>query len=934
VLICVHLWFLLLAAAAPRWTFMAPIHPAPDNVKRLLVIRQSALGDIINALYTIRPLRRAFPAARIAWLVDDRFRDLFDAVDGIDEVIVFPRRRWGRWLARPWRWPQLAWEWARYARDLRERRFDLVIDLQNNAKSRWSRKAVAATFQIEYDRGIASGLPDRSADIGSDAEPSGQRLRAAQFLSLLQRAGIEPAPGPFPWKIPGEADHAAEAYLNLEGLGEKAFAILHPGSSSFGVYKRWPAERFASLAARLAGRGMPVVVTWGPGEKSLAESVAAAAAREMAVGQPGAAKVTIAIETRPLPVLVALLKRAAVFVGNDSGPLHVASACGTPTVGLYGPKDPGLYAPYTEPRAILYHPLPCSPCGRRRCDNPECMKAISADRVHDRICSLLGNRVDRPVAGLPLRGGKRPWRLPVDAPPPKPGPFRHFSVGAWRWTAMAEAAGPLAVAAMRSAEGLPGDTLHANPRRRFLRLRLHRLDASGAPAASAGARNVFIKVYTIRGIGPRLRAWLGFSQADVEFHRLVRLHDAGAPVPAPIALGDGPGAKALVLEDLGDATTLRALLDRGAGRPALRPLLEAAADAASALHDAGFIHADLHVGNILRLPDGALRVVDVHRGRDAARPVLEARAVTLAHLCFSLSTFVGVVDRVRLLRRYAERSGQGRAAFRPLVGAVDGAYARLRRRYALGQMARARRGSSRIWVGAWKGGSARTAFGAKDWLDEPETIEAVLKDEAGRRLLRVRKGGHLLAVKEETRRRRGALGWAGSHGLLACGLPTPRPFFLLEPPRGPVRLATEWIDGVEPLGAYLEKRLEGGATPTWRREAAWRIGRFVRRFHAAGVYHADFKAGNVLARDGAGGGPELFALDLDRVDFHAGPVPLDRALANLAQLNAAVAGPVTRADRLRGFFAYAARDRDLRRDWKTGAREIMRRTIARRHRWP
>ncbi len=891
--------------------------PAPNlsnTIRRLLIIRQSALGDLVNALYVLRPIRKTLPDAHVGWLVDDRFRDLFDAVEGVDGVIPYPRRLWGGWLARPWQWPRLVLDWRRHGRALRDGRFDFVFDLQGNEKSLLSLRAMRAPAGIRYDGG------------------TGPALRADQFLDLLRRAGIGGTRDIVPWRIPEEAERTVAGFLESSGLDRVSWAAIHPGSSGFGAYKRWPVSRFVQLASRLSDASIPVLVVWGPGERALAERVVSEAGS-------GGAGVRLAPETKPLPVLLALLKRAGVFVGNDSGPLHAASACGTPTVGLYGPKDPTRYAPASPPRAILYHPLPCSPCGSRRCNNPECMTALAVDTVLETTQTLLRDRVDRPFRGTPQRGPDRPTcapsgpRLPVDAPAPGPGPNRFFEAGSWQWTVRAEEAGPLADAAMRSAAGLPGTTVAGNPRRRFLRLRLPRFQPDGS-ATETGGRPVFVKVYAHRTTVQRLRSRIGRSQADVEFDRLSHLHAAGAPVPTPIALGRGPDEEAVILEDLGDIPTVRDRFERNPAEGERRPLLRGLADAVVALHGAGFVHEDLHAGNLLVLPSGDIRVVDVQRGHRIMAPGIPDRALTLAHLLFSLVSFTRTAERLRLLRRYADRLDLKPPARRTLRDAVSLALGRLRRRYVLRQMQRARRGGSRIWIGPWKGGRARSSTDARKDLDKPETVQTTVKDEAGRRILKVSKGDRTLAIKEETHRRRGALEWIGAHGWRAAGLPAPRPVFLIEPPSGPVRLATEWLEGASPVNAWVEERLRRGAPPSWRRDLAWRLGRFARRIHDTGIYHADLKAGNVLAREEEGRGPTFSVLDLDRIAVHANAVPRGQALANLAQLNAAFAPPVTRADRLRCFFAYAARDRELRRAWKGVVREVMRLTVARRHRWP
>jgi tRNA A-37 threonylcarbamoyl transferase component Bud32 len=443
-----------------------------------------------------------------------------------------------------------------------------------------------------------------------------------------------------------------------------------------------------------------------------------------------------------------------------------------------------------------------------------------------------------------------------------------------------------------------------------------------------------VKVFPLVAPGHRLRAWIGRSQADVEFHRLCRLRAAGAPVPAPLAIGRGPAAQALVMEDFGDVPVFRDLLAGGTDRRARRALLDKAADAVASLHAAGFIHEDLHAGNLLVLGDGSMRVIDVQRGRMLRDPSVTDRSISLAHLLLSLAPLADDLEQLRLLRRYAASARMGFRSWRTLVWSAVADLGILRRRHVQGQIDRARGGGSRVWIGSWKGGIARAAFGAREWLDAPETVEAVVKDEAGRRVLRVAKGGHRLAVKEESHRGRAVRAWEAAHGWLAAGLPTPRPYFLHETPSGPVRLATEWVEGGESSSLWVERRLQQGASPAWRRSASRALGRLVRRIHDRGVYHADLKAGNVLVREPDTGAPEFHVLDLDRVAFGERAVSRSKAFSNLAQLNAVFIPPVTRSDRLRCYRAYAGRSAELIRGWKEAVREIMRMTIDRRHRWP
>jgi tRNA A-37 threonylcarbamoyl transferase component Bud32 len=137
------------------------------------------------------------------------------------------------------------------------------------------------------------------------------------------------------------------------------------------------------------------------------------------------------------------------------------------------------------------------------------------------------------------------------------------------------------------------------------------------------------------------------------------------------------------------------------------------------------------------------------------------------------------------------------------------------------------------------------------------------------------------------------------------------------------KILGEWLADAAPLNDYLERQ-KGRC-----RGLAVSLGRFVREMHRAGVHHGDLKANNILVRPG----PEFLVIDLDRAELYA-EVPLERRLSDLAQLNAALGAPVTPGDRLAFYRIYAGRETEWNREWKSRVREIMRRTRARRHRWP
>ena len=176
--------------------------------------------------------------------------------------------------------------------------------------------------------------------------------------------------------LPVGSEHGGVAEGVVGGLG-RPLVIVHPGTSDFAAFKRWPTERYAELASRLVSeRGASVLVTWGPGEEQLARRAAGGAVR-------------MAPRLTHLQQLTALLSRADLFVGSDTGPMHMASALNVPVVALFGPKDPVQTGPYRSRSEVLTAPVSCRPCRRRRCADPRCMTEMSVEQVFAAACRVL-----------------------------------------------------------------------------------------------------------------------------------------------------------------------------------------------------------------------------------------------------------------------------------------------------------------------------------------------------------------------------------------------------------------------------------------------------------------------------------------------------------------------------------------------------------------
>ena len=222
---------------------------------RILVVRLSALGDVVHALPAVAALRRASPAARIDWLVDERYRELVDLVPVVDHRITLPRVR--RVSGAP-----------RVVRALRATRYDVALDLQGLLKSgllaRWSGARRVIGFDRAHRRERAAGW------LYTETPPLGEPVHVIE-RNLALAACLDAPPRPFEFPLAGRPSGAVDRTRAALGIDRgRPFVLVSPGAAWRS--KRWPPERFGALAQRLrAARGLRSAVLWGPGERALAE---------------------------------------------------------------------------------------------------------------------------------------------------------------------------------------------------------------------------------------------------------------------------------------------------------------------------------------------------------------------------------------------------------------------------------------------------------------------------------------------------------------------------------------------------------------------------------------------------------------------------------------------------------------------------------------
>lgn len=330
-------------------------------MKRVLVVRMSAIGDIVMASALIPALRRSWPDAHLAWLTEPAGADLLRHNPRLDEVLVWPRGEWLR-LGRERRYGELVRAVWRFASKLRVRRFDLVLDAQGLLKSALWARLTGAPRRV--------GLGSREGGQWLMTETLGRmtvsRRIGAEYRFLAEYLGLDP--GEFPMDVPVGDRPAARAREALAGVGIRGpYAVFCPFTTR--PQKHWFEERWVELAGSLEdATGLAPVVLGGGEDRAAAERIRAAS---------GGRARTLAGETA-LDESVAVVAGAGLLVGVDTGLTHLGIAHRVPTVTLFGATRPYL-DPGTCRAEILYEPLPCSPCKR----SPTCHGRFDCMRRHD-----------------------------------------------------------------------------------------------------------------------------------------------------------------------------------------------------------------------------------------------------------------------------------------------------------------------------------------------------------------------------------------------------------------------------------------------------------------------------------------------------------------------------------------------------------------------
>lgn len=347
----------------------------------ILIVKTSAIGDVTHTLPALNALRRRYPGARITWLVEEAAAGLLVGHPALDRLLISRRKYWARELRRGPRraWAALGEAW-RFLRQLRDTRYDLLLDFQGLLKSGVLVALARAERKVGFGRGMAHAegswifLNERVPAVDMNIHALDRELL------LLKGIGVESPEVVFSLPITDVHRQKIEKLLLEHGV-DRSRPLLAINPQATWPTKLWFPERFAELADRMVARGLAVVFTGSPGDREEIGRI---------ISSTHAPVANLAGETNLLE-LAALYEMAKVVVSTDTGPMHIAAATGTPVVAIFGATAPWRTGPWGEQHRVVRVEPACSPCLKKYCPTGrECMREITVEMVATAVEEELG----------------------------------------------------------------------------------------------------------------------------------------------------------------------------------------------------------------------------------------------------------------------------------------------------------------------------------------------------------------------------------------------------------------------------------------------------------------------------------------------------------------------------------------------------------------
>ncbi|MEW5807398.1 MAG: glycosyltransferase family 9 protein [Acidobacteriota bacterium] len=384
-------------------------------------MRLGAIGDVVRTLPSLHLIRKRFPAAWIAWAVEEKSLEILLGNPDLDEIILAERQRWAQLLKNPFKLPEVVSEISKFLSGLRRKKFDTVVDFHSSIKSGIISLATGAAERIGYTARYSREFNFLFNNIRMSLRQK-RVSRMERNFTLLRHFGIEAGemkgnkPSVMKDSMAGDEKEMIkdkirseikeesrnkgkfeiqaeivvsdedriyiDCFLKRENLEDNKRIIVYPGASRRQAYKKWDADNYASLAGMLVkNTEFALILAWGPGEMDECQEIARKAKASIWFSPSLQERIRIAPETS-LKQLAELIRRCHLFIGGDTGAMHISCAVRTPCVVLYGPTDPVINAPWGEHYRVVHDDaIACSPCRKRSCRKGTCFENLTPEVV-------------------------------------------------------------------------------------------------------------------------------------------------------------------------------------------------------------------------------------------------------------------------------------------------------------------------------------------------------------------------------------------------------------------------------------------------------------------------------------------------------------------------------------------------------------------------
>ena len=378
---------------------------------RILLIKPSALGDVVHTLPVLVKLRARYPRARIDWLITPENAEVVRYHPALSNVVLFARRDFSK---RGRRWRAFV-SFFDLLKQIRSAKYELIIDMHGQVRSAFFALISGARVRIGFDRPVKRGLTvSAEHDLKNIPSHGWRGAREGSWIAYTHRIpiptldvhaidrylwvapllGLDDNPPDLTIHLSPQATNKVNRLLEEHGVpASKPLVVLVPGT--IWETKHWTIEGFAGVARQFLQDGFAVALAGTTRDQQRCRQIAAAA--------PG----TCDLSGKTTPAdLAALIRRAEVAVTNDSGSMHVAASLGKPMVSVFGPTNPVHIGPYERPESVVRVDLPCSPCNYRRLSqcpfDHACMKQVTSAMVVESVRKILSTAKSHPavVAGV------------------------------------------------------------------------------------------------------------------------------------------------------------------------------------------------------------------------------------------------------------------------------------------------------------------------------------------------------------------------------------------------------------------------------------------------------------------------------------------------------------------------------------------------------